>query len=151
VGAFAFDRSLTPAQKLASTLRHQLAERAAEVDILNVTTMAAEFGMPGLFASGASKAAVALLTRRGRPSTAPRCARQRPVSPGPTTIPGTDAMPICSVGDKVASALLGGRIARKETLDVDLLQRNVLRRSQCHPSRLTMFHMMRLLTARPPL
>ncbi len=31
--------------------------------IINVTTMAAEFGMPGLSAYGASKAALALLTK----------------------------------------------------------------------------------------
>jgi len=60
--------------------------------IINVTTMAAEFGMPGLSAYGASKAAVALLTKVWAAEYGPKGVRVNGVSPGPTTTPGTDAM-----------------------------------------------------------
>jgi len=60
--------------------------------IINVTTMAAEFGVPGLSAYGASKAAVALLTKAWAAEYGPRGVRVNGVSPGPTTTPGTDAM-----------------------------------------------------------
>ena len=60
--------------------------------IINVTTMAAEFGMPGLSAYGASKAALALLTKAWAAEYGPKGVRVNAVSPGPTTTPGTDAM-----------------------------------------------------------
>ena len=60
--------------------------------IINVTTMAAEFGMPGLSAYGASKAAVALLTKAWAAEYGTKGVRVNAVSPGPTTTPGTDAM-----------------------------------------------------------
>jgi NAD(P)-dependent dehydrogenase (short-subunit alcohol dehydrogenase family) len=60
--------------------------------IINVTTMAAEFGVPGLSAYGASKAAVALLTKAWAAEYGPKGVRVNGVSPGPTTTPGTDAM-----------------------------------------------------------
>jgi NAD(P)-dependent dehydrogenase (short-subunit alcohol dehydrogenase family) len=60
--------------------------------IINVTTMAAEFGMAGLSAYGASKAAVALLTKAWAAEYGPLGVRVNAVSPGPTRTPGTDAM-----------------------------------------------------------
>ena len=60
--------------------------------IVNVTTMVAEFGMAGLSAYGASKAAVALLTKAWAAEYGPKGVRVNAVSPGPTTTPGTDAM-----------------------------------------------------------
>src|ERR1700722_7017124 len=60
--------------------------------IINVTTMAAEFGVPGLSAYGASKAALALLTKAWAAEYGPKGVRVNGVSPGPTTTPGTDAM-----------------------------------------------------------
>jgi NAD(P)-dependent dehydrogenase (short-subunit alcohol dehydrogenase family) len=60
--------------------------------IINVTTMAAEFGMAGLSAYGASKAAVALLTKAWAAEYGPNGVRVNAVSPGPTTTPGTEAM-----------------------------------------------------------
>jgi NAD(P)-dependent dehydrogenase (short-subunit alcohol dehydrogenase family) len=53
--------------------------------IINVTTMAAEFGMPGLSAYGASKAALALLTKAWAAEYGPKAVRVNAVSPGPTT------------------------------------------------------------------
>jgi NAD(P)-dependent dehydrogenase (short-subunit alcohol dehydrogenase family) len=60
--------------------------------IVNDTTMAAEFGMPGLSVYGASKAAVKLLTKAWAAEYGPKGVRVNAVSPGPTTTPGTDAM-----------------------------------------------------------
>jgi len=60
--------------------------------IINVTTMVAEFGMAGLSAYGASKAALALLTKAWAAEYGPHGVRVNSVSPGPTTTPGTEAM-----------------------------------------------------------
>jgi NAD(P)-dependent dehydrogenase (short-subunit alcohol dehydrogenase family) len=60
--------------------------------IINVTTMVAEFGMAGLSAYGASKAATALLTKAWAAEYGPQGVRVNAVSPGPTSTPGTDAM-----------------------------------------------------------
>src|SRR5207247_2010566 len=60
--------------------------------IINVTTMVAEFGMAGLSAYRASKAAVGLLSTAWSAESAPQGVRVNAVSPGPTTTPGTDAM-----------------------------------------------------------
>src|ERR671914_748541 len=60
--------------------------------IVNVTTMVAEFGMPGLSTYGASKAATALLTKAWAAEYGPHGVRVNAVSPGPTRTPATDAM-----------------------------------------------------------
>ena len=49
--------------------------------IINVTTMVAEFGMPGLSAYGASKAATALLTKAWAAEYGPSGVRVNAVSP----------------------------------------------------------------------
>jgi NAD(P)-dependent dehydrogenase (short-subunit alcohol dehydrogenase family) len=82
--------------------------------IVNVTTMAAEFGMPGLSAYGASKAALALLTKVWAGEYGPRGVRVNAVSPGPTLTPGTEAM-----GDAFAaivSTIPLGRAAQPEEI-----------------------------------
>jgi len=60
--------------------------------IINVTSMAADFGMAGLSAYGASKAALALLTKAWAAEYGPQGVRVNSVSPGPTATPGTEAM-----------------------------------------------------------
>src|SRR5437867_12741927 len=60
--------------------------------IINVTTMVAEFGMAGLPAYGASKAAMALFTKAWAAEYGPKGVRVNAVSPGPTATPGTDTM-----------------------------------------------------------
>ena len=60
--------------------------------IINVTTMVAEFGMAGLSAYGASKAALALLTKAWAAEYGPKGVRVNSVAPGPTITPGTEAM-----------------------------------------------------------
>jgi NAD(P)-dependent dehydrogenase (short-subunit alcohol dehydrogenase family) len=60
--------------------------------VINVSTMVASFGLPGLAAYGASKAAVELLTKAWAAEYGPKGVRVNAVAPGPTRTPGTDAM-----------------------------------------------------------
>jgi NAD(P)-dependent dehydrogenase (short-subunit alcohol dehydrogenase family) len=96
-----FDETFTVNVKAPFLLTAAIAPRMVERGggtIINVTTMAAEFGIAGLSAYGASKAAVALLTKAWAAEYGPNGVRVNAVSPGPTTTPGTDAM-----GDEFAS------------------------------------------------
>jgi NAD(P)-dependent dehydrogenase (short-subunit alcohol dehydrogenase family) len=76
---------------LTAAIAPQMAERGGGA-IVNVTTMVAEFGMAGLSAYGASKAAAALLTKAWAAEYGPSGVRVNAVSPGPTSTPGTEAM-----------------------------------------------------------
>jgi NAD(P)-dependent dehydrogenase (short-subunit alcohol dehydrogenase family) len=76
---------------LTAAIAPQMAARGGGA-IVNVTTMVAEFGMAGLSAYGASKAAAALLTKAWAAEYGPQGVRVNAVSPGPTSTPGTDAM-----------------------------------------------------------
>src|SRR5258708_31851431 len=67
-----------------------MVERGAGT-IINVTPMVAEFGMAGLSVYGASKAAVALLTKAWAAEYGPKGVRVNAVSPGPTRTPRTEA------------------------------------------------------------
>jgi NAD(P)-dependent dehydrogenase (short-subunit alcohol dehydrogenase family) len=60
--------------------------------IVNVSTMVASFGLPGMSAYGASKAALELLTKAWAAEYGPAGIRVNAVSPGPTRTPGTVAM-----------------------------------------------------------
>jgi NAD(P)-dependent dehydrogenase (short-subunit alcohol dehydrogenase family) len=60
--------------------------------IVNVTTMASEFGMPGAGIYGASKAALASLTRTWAAEFGPQGVRVNAVSPGPVRTEGTAAI-----------------------------------------------------------
>lgn len=76
---------------LTAAVAPRMAQRGRGA-IINVTTMVAEFGLPGLSAYGASKAAVALLTKAWAAEYGPQGVRVNAVSPGPTYTPGTAAM-----------------------------------------------------------
>jgi NAD(P)-dependent dehydrogenase (short-subunit alcohol dehydrogenase family) len=76
---------------LAAAIAPKMAARGGGA-IINITTMASEFGMPGLSAYGASKAAVGLLTKVWAAEYGPKGVRVNSVSPGPTRTPGTEAM-----------------------------------------------------------
>jgi len=60
--------------------------------IVNVTTMASEFGMPGAAIYGASKAALASLTRTWAAEFGPQGVRVNAVSPGPVLTEGAAAI-----------------------------------------------------------
>jgi NAD(P)-dependent dehydrogenase (short-subunit alcohol dehydrogenase family) len=83
-----FDVNVRAAFFLTAALAPKMAARGGG-SIVNVTTMAAEFGMAGAAAYGASKAAVVALTRTWAAEFAADEIRVNAVSPGPTTTEGT--------------------------------------------------------------
>jgi NAD(P)-dependent dehydrogenase (short-subunit alcohol dehydrogenase family) len=76
---------------LVARLAPEMAKRGHGA-IINVTTMVAEFGMAGTGLYGASKAALALLTKSWAAEYGPRGVRVNAVSPGPVRTEGTAAM-----------------------------------------------------------
>jgi NAD(P)-dependent dehydrogenase (short-subunit alcohol dehydrogenase family) len=60
--------------------------------IVNVSTMVADYGAPGMSLYGSSKAAINLLTKTWAAEYGPQGVRVNAVSPGPTRTEGTDAM-----------------------------------------------------------
>jgi NAD(P)-dependent dehydrogenase (short-subunit alcohol dehydrogenase family) len=60
--------------------------------IVNVSTMVASFGNPGMSAYGASKAALELLTKAWAAEYGPSGIRVNAVAPGPTITPATSQM-----------------------------------------------------------
>lgn len=60
--------------------------------IVNLSTMVADYGAPGMSLYGASKAAINLLTKMWSAEYGPKGVRVNAVSPGPTRTEGTDAM-----------------------------------------------------------
>ncbi len=77
--------------------------------IVNVSTMVASFGLPGMSAYGASKAALELLTKAWAAEYGPAGVRVNAVSPGPTRTPGTE--PMGDGIDQLAATLPLGRAA----------------------------------------
>jgi NAD(P)-dependent dehydrogenase (short-subunit alcohol dehydrogenase family) len=99
-----FDVNVRAAFFLTAALAPKMAARGGG-SIVNVTTMAAEFGMAGAAAYGASKAAVAALTRTWAAEFAANDIRVNAVSPGPTTTEGT----LADMGSE-GLAQLGGTV-----------------------------------------
>jgi NAD(P)-dependent dehydrogenase (short-subunit alcohol dehydrogenase family) len=60
--------------------------------IVNLSTMAADYGAPGMSLYGSSKAAINLLTKTWAAEYGPKGVRVNAVSPGPTRTEGTNAM-----------------------------------------------------------
>jgi NAD(P)-dependent dehydrogenase (short-subunit alcohol dehydrogenase family) len=60
--------------------------------IVNLSTMVADYGAPGMSLYGSSKAAINLLTKVWTAEYGPSGVRVNTVSPGPTRTEGTDAM-----------------------------------------------------------
>jgi NAD(P)-dependent dehydrogenase (short-subunit alcohol dehydrogenase family) len=60
--------------------------------IVNLSSMAADYGAPGMSLYGSSKAAINLLTKTWAAEYGPGGVRVNAVSPGPTRTEGTDAM-----------------------------------------------------------
>ena len=76
---------------LVARLAPEMAKRGHGA-IINVTTMVAEFGMAGMGLYGASKAALALLTKSWAAEYGPHGVRVNAVSPGPIRTEGTSEM-----------------------------------------------------------
>jgi NAD(P)-dependent dehydrogenase (short-subunit alcohol dehydrogenase family) len=82
--------------------------------IVNVSTMVASFGLPGMAAYSASKAALELLTKVWAAEYGPQGVRVNAVAPGPTRTPGTVAM---GDGiDQLAATLPLGRAASPDEI-----------------------------------
>jgi NAD(P)-dependent dehydrogenase (short-subunit alcohol dehydrogenase family) len=60
--------------------------------IVNISTMVADYGAPGMSPYSSSKAAINLLTKAWAAEYGPKGVRVNTVSPGPTRTEGTDAM-----------------------------------------------------------
>ncbi len=82
--------------------------------IINVSTMVADYGAPGMALYGSSKAAINLLTKAWAAEYGPRGVRVNAVSPGPTRTEGTEAM---GEGvDQLAAQTLAGRPASADEI-----------------------------------
>jgi NAD(P)-dependent dehydrogenase (short-subunit alcohol dehydrogenase family) len=77
--------------------------------IVNVGTMAAEFGIAGMALYGASKAALNLLTKAWAAEFGPSGVRVNAVNPGPTRTEGT--APVKELQDQLAAGAPAGRVA----------------------------------------
>ena len=82
--------------------------------IVNITTMVASFGMPGMALYGSTKAALTLLTKAWAAEYGPQGVRVNAVAPGPTRTPGTE--PMGEGLDQIATTLPLGRPANAEEI-----------------------------------
>ena len=76
---------------LVAELAPSMAKRGKGA-IVNLSTMAADYGAPGMSLYGSSKAAINLLTKTWAAEYGPKGVRVNAVSPGPTRTEGTEAM-----------------------------------------------------------
>ncbi|HEX4107514.1 MAG TPA: SDR family oxidoreductase [Solirubrobacteraceae bacterium] len=98
---------------LVGELAPAMAERGHGA-IINITTMAAEFGIDGMALYGSSKAALGLLTRAWAAEYGSRGVRVNAVSPGPTRTEGTE--PMGDMLDQIAGLAPAGRVAAPEEI-----------------------------------
>lgn len=82
--------------------------------IVNVSTMVADYGAPGMSLYGSSKAAINLLTKAWAAEYGPRGVRVNAVSPGPTRTEGTEAMG--EAVDQLAAQAPAGRPAKADEI-----------------------------------
>ena len=82
--------------------------------IVNVSTMAAQFGIPGMAVYGGSKAALTLMTKSWAAEFGPHGVRVNVVSPGPTRTPGVAMMG--DALDQLAAQSPAGRPAAPEDI-----------------------------------
>jgi NAD(P)-dependent dehydrogenase (short-subunit alcohol dehydrogenase family) len=86
-----FDTNVKVPFFLVGSLAPKMAARGSGA-IVNVTTMAADFGVPGMAVYGASKAALTLMTKSWAAEFGPSGVRVNGVSPGPTRTPAVESM-----------------------------------------------------------
>jgi NAD(P)-dependent dehydrogenase (short-subunit alcohol dehydrogenase family) len=82
--------------------------------IVNITTMVASFGAPGMALYGSTKAALELLTKAWAAEYGAKGVRVNAVAPGPTRTPGTE--PMGDGLDQLAATLPLGRAATAEEI-----------------------------------
>ena len=99
---------------LVSSLAPAMAERGWG-SIVNISTMVASFGQPGMALYGASRAALELLTKTWAAEYGPSGVRVNAVAPGPTRTRMMEGVPEEMVLQHAALAP-AGRIARPEEL-----------------------------------
>jgi NAD(P)-dependent dehydrogenase (short-subunit alcohol dehydrogenase family) len=90
-----FDRVFSLNVKAPYFLVAELAPRMAKRGkgaIVNLSTMVADYGAPGMSLYASSKAAINLLTKTWTAEYGPSGVRVNAISPGPTRTEGTDAM-----------------------------------------------------------
>ncbi len=71
--------------------------------IVNVSTMVASFGQPGMSAYGASRAAIELLTKAWAAEYGPQGIRVNAVAPGPTHTPAME--PVMAMAEELAKTI----------------------------------------------
>ena len=113
-----FDESIALNVKVPFFLVAALAPAMAERgwgSIVNVSTMVASFGQPGMALYGASRAALELLTKAWAAEYGPLGVRVNAVAPGPTRTRMMEAVPEEMV-NQLASLAPAGRVADPEEL-----------------------------------
>lgn len=93
---------------LVAALAPKIAARGGG-SIINVSTMVASYGQPGLGAYGASRAAIELLTKAWAAEFGPQNVRVNAVAPGPTLTPSLE--PKLAMAQEFANTIPLGRIA----------------------------------------
>ena len=93
---------------LVGALAPGMASRGGGV-IINVSTMVASFGQPGMSAYGASRAAVELLTKAWAAEYGPQGIRVNAVAPGPTRTPAME--PVMAMAEELVKTIPLGRVA----------------------------------------
>jgi NAD(P)-dependent dehydrogenase (short-subunit alcohol dehydrogenase family) len=110
-----FDRVFSINVKVPYFLVAELAPLMAKKGkgaIVNLSTMVADYGAPGMSLYGSSKAAINLLTKTWAAEYGPRGVRVNAVSPGPTLTEGTQAM-----GEGLEQLAAQGPAGRPATAD----------------------------------
>ena len=103
---------------LVATLAPAMAERGWGA-IVNVSTMVASFGQPGMAMYGASRAALELLTKAWAAEFGPRGVRVNAVAPGPTRTPMNEGFG--DIPNQIAALAPAGRQAEPEELAVAIV------------------------------
>jgi len=98
---------------LVATLAPAMAERRWGA-IVNVSTMVASFGQPGMAMYGASRAALELLTKAWAAEYGPRGVRVNAVAPGPTRTPMNERFG--DMNDQIAALAPAGRQGEPEEI-----------------------------------
>ena len=103
---------------LVATLAPAMAERGWGA-IVNVSTMVASFGQPGMAMYGASRAALELLTKAWAAEFGPRGVRVNAGAPGPTRTPMNEGFG--DIPNQIAALAPAGRQAEPEELAVAIV------------------------------